>query len=143
MAEKLQNTYTALQFIQLDSYVMIDGVQVPIQFRGGSIENKLNGYLVTTDPKMIAALEKDGGYGKSWIKTNSEVLLTDEPSEVKEVEFLKVPGITSVQKAKEWIVEQSAEGNIRKGITNSQIPNKTTLLALANELKLDFVDLPK
>lgn len=147
--ESTQKTYQALANVVFDTYIVVKGSKFLVQFRGGMLEPRTNGIFVTNNKDIIAAMEKDSGFNKTFKLKSSETILTDDPvkhgasGSLDRSDWQKVEGTTSVQKAKDWLLEASEEGRIRKGITTSLIPNKTTVLALADEFKIVFVDLPE
>jgi hypothetical protein len=147
--EKKQNTYIALENIQFDTYVMVGSNRVLIQFRGGTLEPRRNGTFTTNDPKLIEAMDKDSGINKTFKLFHSDVVLTEEVpapgSQEDRKDWLKVEGTTTVQKAKDWLINASKnkEHGVKDGLLSSQIANKSTVLALAEEFHIEFVDLPK
>lgn len=147
--EKKQNTYIALENIQFDTYVTVGSNRVLIQFRGGSLEPRRNGTFTTNDQKLIEAIDKDSGMNKTFKLLHSDVVLEDEipspGSKEDRKDWLKVEGTKTVQAAKEWLLDASKKGEhgVKEGLLSSQITNKSTVLKLADEFHIEFVDLPK
>jgi hypothetical protein len=145
--EKKQKTYQATNYIQLDTYTLVDGKAVLIEFRGGSLEHHRNGIYSTTDPKVMGALDADikrVGIDKSSFKCiHEEVLINDDENETDVLTDQEVPDIKTVTAAKQWLIEASEQGIIKKGITPSMIKNRTDVLTIAGENKINFIDLPK
>jgi hypothetical protein len=143
--ERKQKTYQSTQFIQLDTYVLINGQKRLVEFRGGSLDPKRNGIYSTSDPEVIeqmdAYLKRIGPEKASYKCIHEEVLLEDEP--VKKSETREVPEVTTVTAAKQWLVDASEKGEIKEGITPNQIKNRTDVLRIAQENGINFIDLPR
>ena len=54
-----RKTYQSIHFIELDTYIMVNGHKKLIQFRGGSLKPRINGRYSTSDPAEIEVLDKD------------------------------------------------------------------------------------
>lgn len=142
--EKKQKTYQSTQAVQLDTYVSINGKAVLIEFRGGTLDPRINGRFQTSNPDIIAALDADiarVGAGCSFKCIHEELLLEDDPL-VEGLDPKEIPGIKTVTAAKEWLVEASATGLITKGITEGMLRNRTEVLRAAAENKVTFTELP-
>jgi len=143
--EKKQKTYQATNYIQLDTYVEVNGARFLVEFRGGSQELNKNGIFSTTDQSVIAAMDADiarVGKDKASFKViHEEVVLEDEPF-TEPMEEKAIPDIKTVTAAKAWLVEASEQGIIKKGITSGMIKNRTDVLRIAGENKVTFTDLP-
>jgi hypothetical protein len=142
--EKIQKTYQATQAIQLDTYVSVNGQRVLIEFRGGTMDPRINGKYQTANPDIIKALDEDivrVGPSCTFKCIHEEVLIEDEP--IKEaLDNKEIPGIKTVTAAKTWLIEASEQGIINKGITAGQIKNRTDVLKIAAENKVTFTELP-
>lgn len=143
--ERKQKTYQATNYIQLDTYVLVDGQPFMIEFRGGSQELNMNGKFSTTDQKIIKAMDADiarvGKDKASYKVIHEEVLLEDDPLK-EDLEQKEIPDIKTVTAAKAWLVNASEQGIIIKGITAGVIKNRSDVLRIAGENKVNFIDLP-
>jgi hypothetical protein len=143
--ERTQITYQCISFIQLDTYTNVKGHKRLVEFRGGTINPRINGKYQTSDPELIKSLDADierAGVKASFKCIHEEVLLSDDVSK-STGDIKEVPEITSVTKAKAWLLEASANGIITKGITPSMLPNRTSVLEIAAANNINFTDLPK
>jgi hypothetical protein len=151
MSKKVQKTYQATSAIQLDTYCLVDGQKVAIEFRGGTITPRRNGIFQTSDPKLIAQLDADiarvGEEVASYKCINITTLEEGEPGNTgympDDLPEKNVPDISTVTAAREWLLSASESGEIRKGITPSMIKNRVDVLRIAGENKVNFTDLPK
>lgn len=142
--ERKQKTYQATQSVQLDTYVSVNGKAVLIEFRGGTLDPRINGRFQTSNPDIIAALDADiarVGASCTFKCVHEEVLIDDDPL-MEELDPKEIPGIKTVTAAKTWLVEASEKGLIKKGITAGMIKNRTDVLAIAAENKVTFTELP-
>jgi hypothetical protein len=143
--ERKQKTYQATNCVQLDTYALVDGKAVLIEFRGGSTDLRRNGIYMTSDLKVIAALDADiarvGADKASFKVIHEEVLLEDDPI-TEDLEEKSIPDIKTVTAAKQWLLDASEAGIITKGITPSMIKNRTEVFKIAGENKVTFTDLP-
>lgn len=142
--ERKQKTYQATQAVQLDTYVSVNGQKVLIEFRGGTLDPRINGRYQTSNPEIIKALDEDiarVGPSCTFKCIHEEILLADDPL-TEGLAEKEIPGIKTVTAAKEWLVKASEEGIINKGITAGQIKNRTDVLRIAAENKVVFTELP-
>lgn len=142
--ERKQKVYQSTQAIQLDTYVNIKGHPFLIEFRGGTYDPRKNGLYRTSDASVIKALDADiarVGPSCTFKCIHEEVLLDDDPITEPLVEK-EIPDVRTVTAAKAWLVEASEQGIIKKGITSSMIKNRTDVLAIAEDNKVKFIDLP-
>jgi hypothetical protein len=155
----LRKTYQSIQYIQLDTYVVVNGQKVLVQFRGGSLQPRTFGKFNTDNQELIAAMDMDSGNGKSFKCIHSEEIespviedpkplvikeapapkpeVTEVPEE-KQAEvkpFTSVPGITTVQAAKQYMADTF-------GIALSKMPNGAAVKKQAEANKVKFPDLP-
>ena len=145
--ERKQKTYEATNAIQLDTYCLVDGKKFLVEFRGGTLDPRKHGRFNTSDPKVIKAMDDDivrvGPERASYKCVHTETLIDDEAEiEVEPIPEKIIPGIKTVTKAREWLIEASDQGIIKKGITSSMIKNRTDVLRFAGENKVTFTDLP-
>jgi len=129
----ITKTYQALKFQTYDMYTMVDGRRVLVAFRGGSLRPQINGTFQTSDPKLQEALKKDTSNGITFREIGS----FDDEATVVEQEFEEttVPGITTVQAARDYILSHI------EGLSASSMPNKTIVMAVAQQNKYVFPDL--
>lgn len=157
-----RKVYQSVHFQTLDTYVMVKGQKVLIQFTGGSLKPKINGTYSTSDPDVIAAMDKgivpDAAYKCISVDTTpdppsakpSEPAAKEDPpakdlanvpdkdpegAPPADGSFKEVPGIATVQAAKDYLL-----ANI-EGLTQSRLPNGTAVKAVAAENKIHFTDL--
>jgi hypothetical protein len=146
--EKKQKTYMATGAIQLDTYALVDGQKVLIEFRGGSLDLRRNGIFQTSDQKVIAALDADiarvGAARCSFKVIHEETLIEDDPEGTitEPLEEKIIPDVTTVTAAKKWLLDASGKGLIKKGVTASMIPNRTAVFKIAEENNVKFPNLP-
>jgi len=148
--KKVSKTYQAISYVQLDTYVMANGMKILIAFRGGTFEPPRNGTFTTNEPGIIEAMDKpENGLGKSYhllsVTEYDDQPVTKTaglPSDAGE-QYQIVPGINSVAKAREYLIKASEDGNIKSGITASLLKNRTQVLAIAEDVRIRFIDLPK
>lgn len=160
-----RKVYQATLYQYLDTYVEVNGQKTLIQFRGGTLQPRLNGKFATDDPNVIAALDADIkrlGAKASFKCIHSEeipdpkeenapVKSTAPQSAAPQVEppaaddvpagdnaapIVEIPGITTVQAAKEFLLEKYPED-----VKISHLPNKEAVLKVAAEKRIKFVDL--
>jgi len=143
--------YQSLHYKDLDTYVVVNGQKVLIQFRGGSLQPKVNGKFTTTDQDLVKAMDSDSGLNTSFKCIYSEKIAEEKPRytaedeatldapeekpEETKNEFTKVPGIKTIQAARTYIVENF-------GIPASKMLNGVAVKEYAAEKKIVFVDLP-
>lgn len=135
----VRKVYQSLYYQLFNTYVMVDGVKVSVNFTGGSLVPKINGTFVTTDEKIQEAIEKSGGFNKDYKLTSTETIVEEEPEEEKEQipdDYNKVSGIKTAQKARDFLLEQKIEG-----LTASQLPNIAAIKEVAAANKIVFLDL--
>lgn len=145
--ERKQKTYQATQAIQLDTYTLVGGQKRLIEFRGGTYDPRKSGQFNTSDPEVIAALEADiarvGADRCSFKCVSTETFVDDDEDVLTEpLEKKVIPEIKTVTAARVWLIDASAEGIIKKGITSGMIKNRTDVLRIAGENKVTFPDLP-
>jgi len=154
--------YQSIRFHTLDTYVMVDGKQHLIEFRGGTLKPDIKGKFTTNDPKLIKALDNDSGNGNSFkcigvigkkdpkpdnFKSNPPEG-TDEPAQSGEEhpdtpdtkvdqKAIIADGISTVQGARDYLVS-----NV-DGLTASKLPNKAAILNAAKANNIVFPHLPK
>jgi len=113
--------------------IMINGEKEVISFTGGSqFPVVVRGKFATTDPKVAEALEKHSFFNVEYI-----LVREDKPAKKKSVEvegFQDVTGITTIQEAKDWLVQ-----NV--GADESVLNNKDRIMMAAESNKIHFVDL--
>jgi hypothetical protein len=146
--EKKQKTYQSTRFIQLDTYVLVNGQRVLVEFRGGSIEPiRRNGIFSTSNADLIkqmdADIERIGADRASYKCIHEEVLIDDLPEKDNIVlPERSVTDIKTVTAARGWLLDASEAGTITKGITSGMIKNRTDVLRIAGENNVKFPDLP-
>lgn len=155
--------YQSLDYIDLDTYVNVNGQRTLIQFRGGSLKPRANGKYIATDPAIIKALDAAGGLNKDF----KCILIDDVPDQKKEpvnqtVKAAPAPatedpdppeptdkdeerpekppqsvtGITNVQEAREWLLKNFPD------VKASQLPNGKEVKKVALMYGVEFTDLP-
>lgn len=125
----IRKTYRSLVYKELDTYVLVDGIKRLIQFRGGSLQPRINGIYVTEDPKVIKAMDTDSGNGASFICIREEFVKeenTDKTDKApdknkksekalkedlivgpdKELNIEEVPGINNLQDARNYMLSR-------------------------------------
>lgn len=150
----LRKTYRSLVYKDLDTYVMVNGQKVLIQFRGGSLQPAINGIFATSDPDLIRALDKDRGNGTSFKcihvdgkeepeprkpetqKTKEPENKGDDEDQDKDSELKEVPGISTLQDARNYLL-----ANV-EGLKPSQVNNTGQVRACAAKNGITFPDLP-
>jgi len=143
----MRNVYRSLIYKTLDTYIMVDGIKTLIEFRGGSLQPPINGIFVTDNPNVIKAMDKDSGYGTSFICISSEgdpelLKVPKRTTPVKEtpkvpevIEKKTIPGITNLQEAKEYLLK-----NI-EGLKLANMPNTKSVKNLMVKNGFEFPDL--
>lgn len=157
-----RKVYRSLVYKDLDTYIVVNGNKVRIEFRGGSLQPPINGIFVATDPDVIRAIDKDSGLGRSFICISSEGEPDPEPKDEDfdedepEEEPVKKPakkttpkppvletppeaklveGVTTIQDAREYLLK-----NI-EGLKPQNIPNPKSVENLAAKNGIVFPDL--
>jgi hypothetical protein len=139
----IRKTYRSLVYKELDTYVLVDGVKRLIQFRGGSLQPRINGIYVTEDPKVIEAMDSDRGNGTSFVCIRSEGEPDEKKKTVKPVEKKKepvedieeVPGITNLQDARNYMLSRFQD------LRPSQLNNTIMVRAQAVKKGIKFTEL--
>jgi hypothetical protein len=152
----MRKIYRSIVYKDLSTYVMVNGQKTLVQFKGGSLQPPVNGTYVTDDPDMIRALDKDNGNGKTFrcIHSEGEPLPEEKPQVTvkveaatmkvkpeaiptieKEAKEKEVPGIKTLQQAKEYLLK-----NI-EGLSPSQMPNAASVKNQAAKHGIKFIDL--
>lgn len=157
-----RKVYQAVSYQYLDTYVMVNGQKVLVQFRGGTLSPRMNGKFSTEDPDVIAALDADLnrlGSNASFKCIHSEEIPDAEgvkkadapkaeepkkeapdgdgkPPASDPIPATEVPSITTVQAAKEYLLQQFPDE-----LKVSHLQNKEAVLKVAAEKLLKFTDL--
>lgn len=158
-----RKVYQATNYQYLDTYVEVKGQKTLIQFRGGTLQPRLNGKFATDDPDVIAALDADInrlGAKASFKCIHSEEIpgpkeenapvkstapqsaaplgepVKDAPAGDNAAPIAEIPGITTVQDAKEYLLDKFADS-----VKISHLPNKDAVQKVAAEKRIKFVDL--
>jgi hypothetical protein len=154
----IRKTYQSIHFITHDTYVDANGKKVQVLFRGGSLKPRINGKYSTSDPAIIAALDRGlNAKGATYRLISSEDDGIEEPvqevkAEVKAPKappadppaappadvpegFIEVKDIATVQKARDYLVANF------EGITAAKLPNGPAIKKFALENKIAFTDL--
>jgi len=131
----ITKTYQALNYQTYDMYVNLDGKSFLIPFRGGSLRPKINGTFQTSDPALQEVLQKDTSNGVSFKEINS--FDDEEPIVKSDTDIIEVPGITTVAAAKDYLLSHI------DGLSAASLPNKTAVLAIAEQNNYVFTDLSK
>ena len=144
-----RKVYQANAYKDLDIYVMYGGTtKKQILFRGGSLQPRINGKYITSDPKDIEAIEKHSMFNVWFrcvqvdeIPEDENALLDDVKPQDQNTEadqipegFTKVEGIKTLQAAKEYLVKEC-------GMDSKKLPNGVAVKNAAKENKVVFVDL--
>jgi len=141
----IRKTYRSLVYKELDTYVLVDGVKRLIQFRGGSLQPRINGIYVTEDPKVVEAMDSDRGNGTSFVCIRSEG--ESEPAEKKKTvkpaekkkepgeDLEEVPGITNLQDARNYMLSRYED------LRPSQLNNTIMVKAQAVKKGIKFTEL--
>ncbi|HBE43700.1 MAG TPA: hypothetical protein DDW27_21400 [Bacteroidales bacterium] len=157
----IRKTYQSIHYIELDTYIMVDGHKKLIQFRGGSLKPRINGKYTTNDPKEIEVLDKDvqrPGASFKCIHSEgtpdkvakpkpemTEVSKTEGPDEFKDqdedkqvgsVGYKTIPEVKTVQDARKYLA-----ANV-EGLTLSKLPNATAVKNAAAKNNILFPNLP-
>jgi hypothetical protein len=141
-----RKTYQLIHYQSLDTYVSVNGKKVLIQFRGGSLKPKINGKFTSTDPDVIAAMDKGmlaPGAAYRCIDTFTDdkpvsAPKNEEPQSTSEEGpegFQKVEGITTIQMARDYLLK-----NI-DGLVAAKLPNGNAIREQARIHKIEFTDL--
>lgn len=145
-----RKVYQSIHYQTLDTYAMVNGAETLIQFRGGTLQPQINGKYSTSNPSVIAAMDAGLVEGAAYKcisveTTPDEPELTSKPGfkadalNVKDSQdengFTEVPGITTIQAAKEYLV-----ANV-EGLTLSRLPNGNTIKSVAAANRIKFTDL--
>jgi len=143
---KVRKTYQLLgPFLELLTYVEANGVKVKVEFTGHSLRPRIPGKFTTEDPEVIRAMDISKSNNVTYRCINTETIGEEDAHvmdpEQKETgqetgeDFTQVPGITTIQAAKEYLI-----ANI-PGMTHSKLPNGEAVKRIASENKIVFVDL--
>ena len=137
--------YQSIDYQVLDTYVMAGGSRRLIEFRGGSLQPRINGKFSTSDPEIIAALDADIARGGASFKCIHSEDLPDgakakgkkesEENDFVPEDFNHVTGITTGQAARDFLLENVP------GLSNTKLPNIATIKEVAKANKIFFVDL--
>lgn len=152
-----RKVYRSLVYKDLDTYIVVNGQKVRIEFRGGSLQPPINGIFVATNPDVIKAMDHDSGLGRSFTCIVSEGEPDPEPededsdedepkvvpdkkpakkAQVHEIpEMKEVPGITTIQDAREYLLKEI------EGLKPQNIPNPKSVENLAAKNGIVFPDL--
>jgi hypothetical protein len=146
----VRKIYEAIEFKELDTYEVVNGVRTPIRFSNSSPNLEAKGRFVTSDPELIKAMDASIARGKCAYKCIlTEEFFDDEeplPDEIeimekftdqpgKPDEITKVPGIKTLQDARTYL-------NKEMDVPFSRMPNGKAIKNIAEELKIEFPDLP-
>lgn len=137
----LRKVYRSLVYKDLDTYVMVDGIKTLVQFRGGSLQPRINGIFVSDDADIIAAMDKDRGNGTSFtcISVTGEPAKKAEPVKFaepeEENEVTQITGVTTLQEVREFLLK-----NV-EGLTPAKMPNIKSVMNLAAKNGYEFPDL--
>lgn len=159
-----RKVYQAVNYQYLDTYVMVRGQKTLIQFRGGTLSPKMNGKYSTDDPDVIAALDED--IKRSGSRASFSCIHTEgspDSEEVKKADapkaeepkkeapegdgnppdddpelpvYVEVPGITTVQAAKEYLLDR-----FKDEVKISHLANKEAVIKVATQKYVKFIDL--
>jgi hypothetical protein len=157
----IRKIYQSIHYIELDTYIMVDGHKKLIQFRGGSLKPRINGKYTTNDPKEIEVLDKDvqrpgtsfkcihsegtpdkvaktkpGTPEVSKTEAPDELTDQDEDTQVGSVGYKTIPEVKTVQDARKYLA-----ANV-EGLTLSKLPNATAVKNAAAKNNIVFPNLP-
>lgn len=156
-----RKVYQAVDYQYLDTYVMVNGQKTLIQFRGGTLSPKMNGKYSTDDPAVIAAL--DGDIKRSGSRASFTCIHTEElpdadgakkpkvvpipdsgapagdgnpPDGDHKLPVTEIPGIETVQAAKEYLLDK-----FKDEVKISHLTNKEAVIKVAAQKNIKFTDL--
>lgn len=157
----MKRIYQSKHYQELDTYVSVNGTKRLVQFRGGSLKPKVNGKFSTTDPALIAAMDKDAARPGASYKV---ILKEDDPAPapVKEdpappappapepedpetppkdttdenPKTLSAEDVKTFHQARKFLTE-----NI-EGLTNGMLPNMIAIKEMAAKHNIVFPNLP-
>jgi hypothetical protein len=155
----LRKTYQAIGFKTFDTYELVKGQKVLIQFRSASHLPNSKGQFTTSDPDLIEAMDNSSSYGISFtcVRTDEiegpavRSIKVDEPTPTpapaptfdddeesdlapEKVGITKVADITTIQAARDYLVKNH-------GAVASKLPNGPAVKKFAAERKIEFIDL--
>lgn len=146
-----RKVYQSIVYQHFSMYALLeDGTKIKVAFTGGTLQPPRNGTYFTSDPEVIKALDKpETGYGKTYkcIAVEHDVEpeagdqaeddeSLDTPEAPDHSDFMKVSGIKTAQKAKDYLLSNVA------GLTGVMLPNLKAIKKIAEENKIVFTDLP-
>lgn len=131
-------TYQTINDINLTTSVDVSGKRVVLKFIGGSVsaDGKVLkfGCFSTGDSDLQVAIEKDGGYNKSFkFASESKVITAEKVPKVTLADRKEIAGVTNTNAAIEWI-----EANTEHKFTGR--PSKEEVVSVADSLKINFSD---
>ena len=161
----VRKIYQAIEFRTLDTYQMVGGNKMRIEFRNSSPAPNARGQYTTEDPDVIAAMEKSASFNTTYKCIHTETVGDPEPAprtkaapkiqesgpdegtgEGNDEAGKENPnagagdGVTEVPgittiQAAREYLVKNCEGNA------SKLPNGTAVKKFAAEKKINFVDL--
>lgn len=144
----VRKIYEAIEFKDLDTYEVVNGVRTPIQFRSSSPALEAKGKYVSSNPEIIKAMDASIARGKCAYKCiltenfyNDDEPLPDIPDGTKDSaeqtdgdDIRQVPDIKTIQDARAYL-------NKEFEIPLSKMPNGGAVKKAAAEHKVSFPDL--
>ena len=76
----VRKIYQAIEFRTLDTYEMVDGSKIRIEFRNSSPAPNARGQYTTDDPAIQAAMEKSASFGTTYKLFLTEQIGDPEPA---------------------------------------------------------------
>ena len=139
---QLRKVYQSLVYKTLDIYIVVNGKRKLIQFRGGSLEPRINGSYTTTDPDEIEVLDKDSANGICFKCSYSEgePERKEEPKQEPEktnteTKLKEISGISSLQDARNYLLANLT------GLVPSKVNTTNMVKKVAADNGLVFTDL--
>ena len=134
----ITKTYRNLVSVDFSTTINAGGENVFIHFTGGRLHPKrVNGIYRTSKPDVINALDSHPKYGIDWIcisEDRKEEPVEVKPGEIKVEDKMIVTGPANSQQAREWL-------NKNKGVPFTRMKNRSEVLNMAKENKVEFVNL--
>lgn len=158
-----RKTYQCMRTIHLDTFVNVDGNQIGVSFKGGTLSpRKIFGKFITSDLKIQKALEDRGGFGSTYklvrreeISGSGPDVQTEEPKPEpklepkpetepepdldEDVDVDLTPKGPTVMEAI-TTVQAAREHLLNKitGLTGTRLKNKKEVLEVAEEYNYKF-----
>ncbi len=161
----VRKIYQAIEFRTLDTYEMVNGSKIRIEFRNSSPAPNARGQYTTEDPDVIAAMEKSASFGTTYKCIHTETFGDPTPApRTKAAPKIQDPdpdeataegndeagkedpnagndtGVTEVPGIA--TIQAAREYLVANcGATASKLPNGPAVKKFAAEKKINFVDL--